>query len=237
TDRATITITGAGTCSVTASQAGNGNYNPGTDVARNFTINQATATINVVGYTGVYDGHAHGASGTASGVGGEDLNGLLNFGATFVEAPGGTAHWAFSGNTNYAPATGDVSIVLTQALASVTVNSYAGIYDGHPHGATGTASGVNGEDLSGLLNLGAQFTGVPGGTAHWSFSGNNNYATRNGDASISISQASATIVINGYSGVYDGNAHGASGSAIGVNGEDLNGLLKLGASFPGVPGR
>src|SRR5207237_6392364 len=61
----TITVTIAGNCTVTASQLGDSNYNAAADVPRSFTIMPAAATIAVSGYTGIYDGHAHGATGTA----------------------------------------------------------------------------------------------------------------------------------------------------------------------------
>jgi hypothetical protein len=231
-----ITITGAGTCTVTASQLGDANYNAAADVSQTFGIAQATAIVAVTGYSGVYDGHAHGATGSASGVNAEDLSSLLDLGATFTNVPGGTAHWTFAGNVNYAPASGDAAISITQATATVTVNGYSGVYDGLAHGATGSATGVNGENLTSLLNLGATFTNVPGGTAHWTFAGNTNYAAASGDAAITITKANATIHVNGFSGAYDGLAHGATGSATGVNGENLGNLLDLGATFTNVPG-
>ncbi|HEV2721338.1 MAG TPA: Ig-like domain repeat protein, partial [Thermoanaerobaculia bacterium] len=236
TNGSTITITGAGTCTVTASQLGDANFNAAADVSQTFAIAQAAAIVSVTGYSGVYDGHAHGATGSAHGINGEDLTSLLDLGASFTAVPGGTAHWTFASNTNYAPASGDVSITITQATATVTVNGYSGVYDGNAHGATGSATGVLGENLSSLLNLGASFTDVPGGTAHWTFAGNTNYAPASGDAAITITKANATIHVNGYSGVYDGNAHGATGSATGVVGENLSALLNLGASFTNVPG-
>ena len=75
------------------------------------------------------------------------------------------------------------------------------MYDGHPHGATGSAHGVNGEDLSNMLNLGASFTDVPGGIAHWTFAGNTNYTTGGGDATIAITQADAQMAVHGFSGL------------------------------------
>jgi hypothetical protein len=308
----TITITQAGPCTVTASQAGNGNYNAAADVPRSFTINQAAATISVSGYTGTYDGNAHGATGSATGVNGEDLTSLLNFGSTFTNVPGGSAHWTFAGNTNYAPASGDVPITITKASSSTTVTcpasvtytgtaitpcsvavtganlsltpaadytnninvgtatasyTYAGdanhdgssdsknfqitkasatisvtpysvIYDGNSHTATGTATGVNGESLSGLDLSGTTHTSA--GTYNgdgWTFTDvTGNYNNTSGTVNDSISQASASITVNGYTGVYDGSAHGATGSATGVNGENLTSLLNLGASFTNVPG-
>jgi len=308
----TITITGAGSCTVTASQAGNGNYNVAPDVLRSLTINQAAATINVSGYSGVYDGNAHGATGSATGVNGEDLTSLLNLGGTFTNVPGGIAHWVFAGNANYAPASGNATITITTASSTTTVTcpasetytgapiapcsvtvtganlsltptanyanntnvgtatasyTYAGdanhdgsndsktfeitranatisitpysvIYDGNSHTATGTATGVNGESLSGLDLIGTTHTNA--GTYNgdgWTFTDvTGNYHNSSGTVDDSISQAGASISVNGYSGVYDGAAHGATGTATGVNGEDLTSLLNLGASFTNVPG-
>src|SRR5262249_41105927 len=115
-----------------------------------FAIAKADATIDVGGYTGVHDADAHGATGSATGVNGEDLGALLDLGASFSDVPGGTAHWTFAGNTNYLGASGDASIVITKADATTNVQGYAAACDGNPHTATGTAKGVKGEGLAGL---------------------------------------------------------------------------------------
>jgi hypothetical protein len=190
----------------------------------------------VNGYTGVYDGNAHGAIGSATGIKGEDLSSLLNLGGSFTSVPGGTANWSFAGDCNYNYENGSQSIVITKANASIAVNGYTGIYDGAAHGATGTATGAKSENLSALLSLGDSFTNVPGGTANWSFAGDGNYNATSGPATIVISKADASITVNGYTGVYDGHAHGATGGAAGVQGENLSALLSLGDSFTNVPG-
>src|SRR5207248_2960109 len=156
---------------------------------------------------------------------------LLHFGHGFTDVPGGTVSWTFEGNGNYNSAAGSVSIVISQADAKLNVTGYTGVYDGNPHSATGTATGVKGEDLSTLLNLGSSFTNVPGGTADWAYAGNTNYKSAGGSVNIEITQADANIKVNGYAGVYDGNAHGATGTATGVKGEDLRTLLNLGSTF------
>ncbi len=190
----TITITGGGSCTVTASQAGDGNYDVAPDQPASFTIGQAPARITVSGYTNVYDGHAHGAMGSARGLTDlEDLTSLLNFGDTFTDAPGGIAHWTFAGNLNYASASGDVPITISRATLSIVVTGYTGPYDGQPHGAGGGATGVTGEDLASLLNLGQTFTNVPGGTADWSFVGNINYNPASGNATITISKVTPSF--------------------------------------------
>ncbi len=213
--------------------AGNGNYNDQSGDAA-ITISKADATCTVSGYSGVYDAEAHGASGSCSGIGGENA-GTLHLGLTFTDVPGGTANWSFTGGTNYNDQSGDVVIVISKADATVTVNGYTGIYDAAAHGATGTATGVGDVDLSAGLNLGASFTDVPGGTAHWTFSGRTNYNDQSGDVAITITKADATCSVNRYSGVYDAEAHGANGSCSGIGGENA-GTLSLGASFTNVPG-
>jgi hypothetical protein len=81
------------------------------------------------------------------------------------------------------------------------------------------------------------FTDVPGGTASWTFADTSgNYNDDSGSVDIVLPKATPTCGINGYTGVYDGDAHGASGSCTGVKGETLT-TLDLGATFTDVPGR
>ena len=129
------------------------------------------------GYTGTYDALPHGATGTATGVGGVNLSAQLDLGAGFTDVPGGTANWTFTGGTNYNDQSDSVAIVINKANATVTVSGYTGTYDALPHSATGTATGVGGVDLSAQLDLSTSFTDVPGGTAHWTFNGGINYRT------------------------------------------------------------
>jgi hypothetical protein len=132
----TVTITGGGNVVVVATQAGDGNYNPAPDAQQSFTVARATATIVVDGYTGIYDGNAHGATGSATGIHGEDLTNLLNLGASFTDAPGGTAHWSFAGDTNYEPANGDAVITINKATPVITWSNPADIIYGTGLGAT-----------------------------------------------------------------------------------------------------
>src|SRR5438445_6640568 len=186
----------------------NGNYNSACNDVQ-VTINKANAHITVNNFTGTYDGAAHGATGSATGVEATpaDLTSLLNLGATFTNVPGGTAHWTFNAtytNGNYNSASGDATVTINKANAHITVNNFTGTYDGAAHGATGSATGVEATpaDLTSLLNLGATFTNVPGGTAHWTFNAtytNGNYNSASGDATVTINKANAHIVVTHYS--------------------------------------
>ena len=75
----------------------------------------------------------------------------LDLGASFIDVPGGTTHWTFTGGTNYLNESGDVPIAISKADATVSVTGYTGTYDATAHGATGTATGVGGVDLSASL--------------------------------------------------------------------------------------
>ena len=152
-----------------------------------------TAIIEVTGFTGAYDGAPHGATGTATGVNGEDLSTLLSLGETFTDAPGGMAHWTFAGDANYNAAEGTAAITITPTDATINVTGFTGTYDGAAHGATGTATGVNNENLNGQLSLGASFTNAPGGTANWTFGGGSNYNPASGQVAIIINQATPVL--------------------------------------------
>jgi Ca2+-binding RTX toxin-like protein len=181
--------------------------------------------VLVSGYTGTYDAAAHGATGSATGVGGVDLSGGLNFGASFTDAPGGTANWTFTGGTNYNDQSGSVAIVINKAEAVVLVSGYTGTYDAAAHGATGSATGVGGVDLSGGLNFGASFTDAPGGTANWTFTGGTNYNDQSGSVAIVIAKADLTINVSNLTKTFGQTVDLASvlGTTIntGVNGETL----------------
>jgi len=80
------------------------------------TVNPADANVTVAGYTGVYDGAPHGATGSAIGIGDVAVSGL-DLGASFTEVPGGTAYWTFT-NPNYQSESGNVDIIINPVDAA-----------------------------------------------------------------------------------------------------------------------
>ena len=126
-------------------------FNPAT-----FTIEKARAFIQAAGYSGVYDGQAHGVAGRATGVMGEDLGGLLSFGPTFTEVPGGLSSWSFSGNTNYlADEENEVPVTIFPREIEVTANALSKDYgDSDPLLSYSVSGGslVNDDTFSGNLS-------------------------------------------------------------------------------------
>ena len=91
-----------------------GNYNDKSGTVHD-KIAKADATIEINGYTGVYDAAEHGASiKTATGVAGADLSGSVDLGEIFTNVPGGNARWLFT-NANYADESGYAAITITDA--------------------------------------------------------------------------------------------------------------------------
>jgi hypothetical protein len=116
-DRAAIHITGAGSCTVKASQPGNTSYLPAADVVQRFAIAQATPALRWAAPSPILLGTALGASqlnAAATGVGGLRLTGTFAYApADGSVLPAGSHELAvhFSpDDQNYGPAAGSVTI-------------------------------------------------------------------------------------------------------------------------------
>src|SRR5512133_760736 len=88
-----------------------------------------------------------------------------------------TDGWTFAGNTDYKAASGTITDKIAQINATIVVTPYDVNYDGNPHTATGTATGLAGLDLASLLTLSGTTHTDAGtyATDGWSFAGNTNY--------------------------------------------------------------
>jgi hypothetical protein len=206
-----------------------GNYN-NTSGTVSDSIAKATATIVVTPYNVTYNGAAHTATGTATGVFNESLTGLVLSGTTHTAAGTYASDaWTFT-NANYNDAGGTVSDSIAKANATIVVTPYNVTYDGVAHTATGTATGVFNESLTGLVLSGTTHTaaGTYASDA-WTFT-NANYNDAGGTVSDSIAKANATIVVTPYNVTYNGLAHTATGTATGVLGESLSGLVLSGTT-------
>src|SRR5207237_446105 len=175
------------------------NYNDIGNTTITDTINKANATVVVAAYTVTYDGHAHLASVVSiTGVNGETG---VTVGAVDVSHTDHTAagtftadYWFFTATANYNDI-GNTTITdtINKATAVITVTGFSGVYDGNAHGVvSSSAKGVNNEDLTGLVIANTTYTNVPGGLIHWTFT-NENYADQAGDATVTITKATAVI--------------------------------------------
>ena len=220
-------------CSVSATYAGDNNHN-GSSASGSIIMTKADASITVYGYNSVYDGFAHGTSGSATGVGGVNLSASLNLGATFINVPGGTAYWTFSGGVNYNDANGSVAIVITKADPVVTATGNTCTYNGSPCVGSGSAIGVNGESLTPVNiayrdGLGTLMAAAPINAGVYQvaarYAGDNNYNQKqSAPATITILQASQAITVTReplasayYSNSFPVAATASSGLVVSIN--------------------
>jgi hypothetical protein len=149
-----VTLTGAGTCTLTASQAGNTSYHPAEDVARSFHIAKAQATMSI-GTEFTFDGTVKHAVITTNPQG---LSGVI---VTYTLAGSPVSQPVNAGvyqvlatldHPNYeAPATPG-TLTIHPAVPLINWTSPAAITAGTPLGATqlnATATGVGGAGLTG----------------------------------------------------------------------------------------
>jgi len=226
-DVSNTTHTNAGMYSDSWTFTGTANYNNIAATTIADSIAKANATVNVTPYNVTYDGSAHTAMATATGVNSEDLSSLLTLGGTTHSDANDYPNdgWGFAGNGNYNASSGTVHDQIIKANATVSVTPYSLSYDGNAHTATGSATGVKGESLSGLNLEGTTHTNAATYNDTWMFNdttGNYNNAT--GTVNDVIAKANAMVNVTPYSVTYDGNAHSATGTITGVKGESLGGL-------------
>jgi hypothetical protein len=206
------------------------NYMTATSAALAQHVKKANATITVTPYNVTYDATAHTATGTATGVFGENLSADLDLsGTTHTNANSyPNDPWTFTDpNGNYNTANGTVNDNIGQATPTINVTPYNVTYGGNPHTATGTATGVAGVNLSGDLDLSGTTHTNAGAypTDPWSFTDpTGNYKGASGTVSDNIAKANPTINVTPYNVTYDGNPHTATGTATGVGGVNLSGL-------------
>ena len=79
-------------------------------------INKADAVVHMTPYTVPYDGMAHSATGTATGVLAQNLSSLLTITSTHTSPGIYTDTWSFAGNTNYFASSGTLTDTITPTI-------------------------------------------------------------------------------------------------------------------------
>jgi hypothetical protein len=202
----------AGTYTVTAHTAGDTNNNAGDSSATALTINKFNTLMAAFGGTFTYSGNPRAGSGQALGGAGEHLPVTLsyqgisgttygpsatpptNFGVYLV-----TAHTVGDANNNAEDSLPN-ALRINKATATIVVTAYCVDFDGSAHTATGTATGVLSESLTGLVLTGTTHTaaGTYAGDA-WSFS-NANYSDASSTVNDGIINAVITAPVNTVTG-------------------------------------
>lgn len=203
----TVDIISVGTCTIRASQAGNGTFEAAPNVDQSFSIGQATQTINFPAPANRTFGDADftvsatATSGLAVTFSSQTASRCTVLGNTVHIVSAGTCTLRASqgGNATYEAAPNvDRSFTINKANASCNVTPYNLIYDAVPHTATGSCTGVGGVLLAGLNLSGTTHTNAGNyPNDPWTFTDSTgNYNDTSGSVADVISKANTTTTIN-----------------------------------------
>ncbi|HMG72788.1 MAG TPA: Ig-like domain-containing protein [Pyrinomonadaceae bacterium] len=231
----TVTITGVGSVTIRASQAGDAYNNAAPDVDLSLNVAKASATITLSNLSQTYDGTAKPVTATTNPVGLSGLSINYNGSATVPTNAGSYSIVASLANGNYTAADATGTLTIGKASETITFNPLANKTYGDPSFAV-TASCSSGlpvsfSIVSGPATIAGSTVALNGAgtvTVRASQSGNENYnAATNVDQSFTVAKASATITLTNLNQNYDGtpktvtattNPSGLSGISIKYNG-------------------
>ena len=176
-------------------------------------ISPATATCTVKPYSVTFDGAAHAATGSCTGVGGThlpaadlDLAGTIHTDAgTYSADP-----WTFSDPVgNYADQDGTVADAIGQASSTTIVSCASGPFAYRGSAQTPcTASVIGAGGLSQPVPLAySANTNAGTATATAAFAGDANHGGSSDSKTFTIQPAPVTMTAGGYRGAYDGFSH------------------------------
>ena len=140
---------------------GRPNHNASTG-SSTFAITPAAPTCTVTGYAVTYDGAAHTATGSCTGVSGESLSGLDLSASTHTAAGTTSDAWTYTDATgNYSNASGTVADSIAKAPLTVTAASFTRSHTAPNPTLTGTIAGeVAGDGITATYSTAA--ANVPG---------------------------------------------------------------------------
>jgi hypothetical protein len=220
------------------------------------TISRVNAILSITGASVPYDGKAHPATATATGVESSSPANLTSALHLFYSTDGGNTfsssapvnvgtyeiYYTFDGNANYNAVStrtdSGQAIVLSPVNAGVQVTGYSVPYDGHSHTASSSATDVNGNALPASdFNLTATTHTAAGSSSDsWTFHDpSGNYQDASGTVSDSISPVALTITASNAAKVY-GTLETFSSTAFTetglVNGDTITGVTETSTGAP-----
>ncbi|MFA4917586.1 MAG: MBG domain-containing protein, partial [Syntrophales bacterium] len=230
TSTGVITVTNAsGSCSVTATKAGDATYAPSTSSSYTVTLNKATPTLSVTNSPVTYDGTAKSATVTGSVAG--TPSSVLTGGAANQTTAGTyavTANFTPTDTNNYnsltAASAGD--FIISKATPTASVTNSPVTYDGAAKSAAVACLG--GGASSNILTGGAANqtnAGTYAVTADCAASTNYNAAAGISAGNFIINKATPTLSVTNSPVTYDGSAKSAmvTGSVAGTPSSVLTG--------------
>jgi hypothetical protein len=218
----------AGTHTVEALFVGTGTVGDSTGtLSAGQMVNKANAKVVVTPYTVPYDGNAHTATYTITGVNNESgatvgTVDVSNTTHTNANPAGYSDSWSFAGTANYNDiASTPITDVINLAGSSVVVTINGGPFSYTGLAQTPATVAVTGAGGLNLAPAAVYINNVNAGTAtaSYTYAGDANHTGSTGSATFTINRANAKVVVTPYTVPYDGNAHTATYTITGVNNE------------------
>jgi hypothetical protein len=207
---------------VAASFAGDSGYSASSG-SNTLTVGKAASTTTVTCPASVpYNGSAQTpCSATVAGAGGLSLTPTPSY-SNNTNAGTATASYTYVGDTNHTGSSDSKNFTIDRADPHCSVTAYHVTYDGDPHTASGSCTGVGGGELSGLVLSGTTHTDAGDYAGDpWSFAQTTNYNAASGTVHDQIDRADLDISAVTDSKPYDGNRDsGATPSVSGLQGTD-----------------
>jgi hypothetical protein len=152
-DGASVTLSGAGSCTITAHQAGNAAYHPAADVAQSFAIAKGQATIALGHLTQTYNGSPLAVITATNPAGLATIRVTYNGSPTAPTNAGSYAVTATLENDDYQAEPVSGTLVIAKAPATIAVGTEF-VYDGTPKQAriTTTPGGLSVVTVTYTLN-------------------------------------------------------------------------------------
>lgn len=220
----TLLPAGERTLSVTFTPTDTVNYNAAT-ATRTLTVNKATPNVVIEGAgSWAYTGSPRAAVGKVK----DRFNIVIATPAlTYNGSPDPpvmpgeyTVVATFPGNANYEAGSATATLTITKSTVDIQVNVNDVIYDGLPHPAGVTVSGLHPDVFApdSVTYNGSSDNPVNAGTytVVATFNGTAIYEAATATRTLVIRKAAPTVTVNGGTFTYDGQAHQATGQVTGV---------------------
>jgi hypothetical protein len=226
-----VTIVGNGKATITATVADGTNYTYATKTAA-YTLNVGTAAMSVTaaGYTGTYDGKAHGITVTAPtgatvryGTAAGTYN--LNDSPTYTNAGTYTVYYQVT-KTGFTDVTGSQTVAIAKAAGSISfatasINKTFGdaaFTNALTNTGDGTVTYASNNTAVATVNATTGSVTIVGNgkatiTATVADGANYTYATKTASYTLNVGTAAMNVTAAGYTGTYDGKAHGITVTA------------------------
>ena len=226
-----VTIVGSGSTTITATVEDGDYYNyANTEDSYILTVKSATMGVTASGYKGTYDGQAHGITVTAPegatvkyGTSAEACN--LDVSPTYTDAGTYTIYYQVT-KTGSTTVTDSRTVTISKAAGSISyvtssvtksygdaafTNALTKSGDGTVNYSTSNASVATVNASTGEVTIVG--SGSASITATVTDGTNYTYASKSASYTVTVESASMTVTATGYTGTYDGQAHGITVSA------------------------